>query len=47
MGSEVRSRSKLNRHLYLRHGVWWTRIVRNGRDERESTGYEEIEEEKP
>jgi integrase len=30
--------SKLNRHLFLRHGVWWTRIVRNGSDERESTG---------
>jgi integrase len=30
-------RSKLNHHLFLRHGVWWTRIVRNGSDEREST----------
>jgi integrase len=38
MMPEHRQRSKLNHHLYMRHGVWWTRIVRNGSDERESTG---------
>jgi hypothetical protein len=38
MMPEHRQRSKLNHHLYVRHGVWWTRIVRNGSDERESTG---------
>jgi integrase len=30
-------RAKLNRHLYLRNGVWWTRIMRNGVEVREST----------
>ncbi len=30
-------KSKLNRHLYLRNGVWWTRIMRNGIELREST----------
>lgn len=30
--------SKLNRHLYLRNGVWWTRIDRSGFSERKSTG---------
>jgi len=30
-------RSRLNRHLYLRGGIWWTRIERAGRVEREST----------
>ena len=27
-GSGRVPRSKLNRHLYLRRGVWWTRIER-------------------
>ncbi len=29
---------KLNRHLYLRNGVWWTRIMRNGIEVRQTTG---------
>src|SRR5260370_24973919 len=29
-------KSKLNRHLYLRNGVWWTRIMRNGVEVRKS-----------
>ncbi len=29
--------SKLNRHLYLRSGIWWTRIMRGGVEVREST----------
>ncbi len=33
-----RSKPKLNRHLYLKDGNWWTRFVRNGEDERRSTG---------
>jgi integrase len=31
-------KSKLNAHLYLRNGVWWTRIMRNGVEVRRSTG---------
>jgi integrase len=38
MPSEARARSKLNRHLYLRNGVWWTRVFRKGVEHRESTG---------
>jgi hypothetical protein len=38
MPSDPRPRLKLNRHLYLRNGVWWTRIFRNGVERRESTG---------
>ncbi len=34
----MRSRPKLNRHLFLKDGNWWTRFVRNGEDERRSTG---------
>jgi integrase len=33
-----RPRSKLNHHLFLRHGIWWTRFERNGRAVRKSTG---------
>jgi integrase len=33
-----KARSKLNRHLFLRGGIWWTRIVRGGRWLRQSTG---------
>lgn len=29
--------SKLNHHLFLRHGIWWTRFERNGRPVRNST----------
>jgi Integrase len=34
----MNGKSKLNRHLYLRNGVWWTRIDRGGLSERSSTG---------
>src|SRR5450759_3143928 len=36
--SPMSAKSNLNRHLYLRNGVWWTRIDRSGLSERNSTG---------
>ena len=32
------NRSKLNHHLFLRGGTWWTRLEHNGRAVRKSTG---------
>lgn len=38
-----RKKPRLDEHLYLRGGVWWTRIARDGRERRASTGCPESE----